>query len=244
LSKTGKPVIFTNQYPIEGTDAFWTAYAGVDDFLNGHVAAQMKGAFEPRYTTRFENAHRTVLREVLYRHHAWFGRRVCIHGAVDKADQVVFRCTLEESQADRWLEVPAWMFDRTACHDAGLLTAQPFVSIEALAALSVLLDLALKDRTPSAAPLSGACGGSHDQNRGASHVKPDGNAKERIPTQSTTAAAADGSVRRRAVEQRYRRAGMGGAAGGNAGGADKSDDAVDPRPCCDDSDAARERGQP
>ena len=197
-----------------------------------------------RCTTRFENAHRTVLREVLYRHHAWFGRRVCIHGAVDKADQVVFRCTLEESQADRWLEVPAWMFDRTACHDAGLLTAQPFVSIEALAALSVLLDLALKDRTPSAAPLSGACGGSHDQNRGASHVKPDGNAKERIPTQSTTAAAADGSVRRRAVEQRYRRAGMGGAAGGNAGGADKSDDAVDPRLCCDDSDAARERGQP
>jgi len=26
--ETGKPVIFTNQYPIEGTDAFWTAYAG------------------------------------------------------------------------------------------------------------------------------------------------------------------------------------------------------------------------
>jgi hypothetical protein len=44
------------------------------------------------------------------------------------------------------------MFDRTACHDAGLLKAQPFVSSEALAALSVLLDLALKDRTPSAAP--------------------------------------------------------------------------------------------
>src|ERR1700745_818014 len=28
---------------------------------------------------------------------------------------VVFRCTLEEAQADRGLEVPAWMFDRTAC---------------------------------------------------------------------------------------------------------------------------------
>src|SRR6202007_2509000 len=179
------------------------------------------------YTTTFENAHRTVLREVLYRHHPWFGRRVCIHGAVDKADQVVFRCTLEESQADRWLEVPAWMFDRTACHDAGLLTAQPFVSIEALAALSVLLDLALKDRTPSAAPLSGACGGSHDQNRGASHVKPDRNAKERIPTQSTTAAAADGSVRRR-PEQCYRRAGMGGAAGGRGGGADRPEYPVVP----------------
>jgi hypothetical protein len=64
-------------------------------------------------TTRFEKAHRTVLREVLYRHHPWFGRRVCIHGAVDKDGFVVFRCTLEESQADRALEVPAWMFDRT-----------------------------------------------------------------------------------------------------------------------------------
>lgn len=41
LSQTGKPVIFTNQYPIEGTDQFWTAYAGVDDFLNGKVAAEM-----------------------------------------------------------------------------------------------------------------------------------------------------------------------------------------------------------
>jgi len=66
-------------------------------------------------TTRFENAHRTVLREVLYRHHPWFGRRVCIHGAVDKDGFVVFRRTLEELQADRGLEVPAWMFDRTAC---------------------------------------------------------------------------------------------------------------------------------
>jgi len=43
------------------------------------------------------------------------------------------------------------MFDRTACPDAELLAAQPFVSITALAALSALLDLALKDRTPSAA---------------------------------------------------------------------------------------------
>lgn len=41
LSQSGKPVIFTNQYPIEGTEAFWTAYAGVDDFLNGKVAADM-----------------------------------------------------------------------------------------------------------------------------------------------------------------------------------------------------------
>src|SRR6202048_778397 len=105
------------------------------------------------YTTTFENAHRTVLREVLYRHHPWFGRRVCVHETVEKADDVVFRCTLDGSQAERWREVPAWMFDRTACADAEPLTAQPFVSIDALAALSALLDLALKDRTPSVALL-------------------------------------------------------------------------------------------
>ena len=105
-------------------------------------------------TTRFENAHRTVLREVVYRHHPWFGRRVCIHGTGDKAGYVVFRCTLEGSQADRWLEVPAWMFDRAAYPDPGLLAAQPYVSIEALAALSALLDLALKDQSPSAVQLS------------------------------------------------------------------------------------------
>ena len=194
-------------------------------------------------TTTFENAHRTALREVLYRHHPWFGRRVCVHGAVDKADDVVFRCTLDGSQADHWLEVPAWMFDRTACPDAELLTAQPFVSIDALAALSALLDLALKDRTPSAALLSRASRGSHGQNRGATHVTPDGDTRERIPTPSTTAAAADGSVRERPVERRNRCAHMVGASGGSAGGPYESDDAVDPRPCCDDSDAAREGGR-
>jgi hypothetical protein len=62
--------------------------------------------------------------------------RVAIHGAVDKADGVVFRCTLSGSAADRWLEVPAWMFDRAACPDPPRLTALPFVSMDALSALS------------------------------------------------------------------------------------------------------------
>jgi hypothetical protein len=48
------------------------------------------------------------------------------------------------------------MFDRAAYPDPELLTAQPLVSIDALAALSALLELALKDRTPSVALLSGA----------------------------------------------------------------------------------------
>src|ERR1700719_1090752 len=196
-----------------------------------------------RCTTTFENAHGTVLREVLYRHHPWCGRRVCIHGAVDKDGFVVFRCSLEASQADRGLEVPAWMFDRTAGPDPGLLAAQPYVSIEALAALSALLDLALKEQTPSAVLLSGASGASHDQNRGETHVTRDEKLRERIPTQATIApAASDRSVRERPVERRHRRARMAGAAGGSAGSAHEPDDAGDSRPCCDDSNAAREGG--
>ena len=176
-------------------------------------------------------------------HHPWFGRRVCIHGTVDKAGYVVFRCTLEGSQADRWLEVPAGMFDRAAYPDPGLLAAQPYVSIEALAALSALLDLALKDQTPSAALLSGASRASHDQNRGETHVTRDDKLRERIPTPSTIApAASNRSVRGRPVERRQRRARMAGAAGGSAGSAHEPDDAVDPRPCCDDSNAVREGG--
>jgi len=124
-----------------------------------------------------------------------------------------------------------------------LSAAQPHVSTEALAALSVLLDLALKDQTPSAALFSGASGASHDQNRGKIHVTHDERLKERIPTQSTIAPGAlDRSVLQRPVKRRHRRARMAGAASGSADSAHEPDDAVDPRPCCDDSDAAREGG--
>ena len=84
------------------------------------------------YTTRFKNAHGTVFRELLYHWHPWFGKRVAIHEAVEKADGVVFRCTWSGSAADRWLEVPAWMFDRARCLDPPRLTASPFVSMDAL----------------------------------------------------------------------------------------------------------------
>lgn len=46
----------------------------------------------------------------------------------------------------------------------------------------------------------------------------------------------------RPVERHHRRARMVGAAGGSAGSAHEPDAAVDSRPCCDDSDAARGGG--
>jgi hypothetical protein len=96
-----------------------------------------------------------------------------------------------------------------------LLAAQPYVSIEALAALSALLDQALKDQTPSAVLLSGSSRASHDQNRGETHVTCDDKLRE--TTQSTIApAASDRSVQERSVERRHRPARMAGAAGGSA----------------------------
>ncbi len=41
LKQTGAPVILTNQFPIKGTEKFWTAYAGANDFLSGKTAAEM-----------------------------------------------------------------------------------------------------------------------------------------------------------------------------------------------------------
>jgi hypothetical protein len=131
-------------------------------------------------TTRFENAHKTVFREVFYPHHPWSGRQVGVHATIEKPDGVVFRCALDGAEADRWLEIPAWMFDRAGCPHAASMTAEPFVSLDALAALSALLDLALKDRTPSSnAQLSGASRTSHDQNRGEAHVTQDGDVEGR-----------------------------------------------------------------
>jgi hypothetical protein len=87
--------------------------------IRAHVV-EAANAVCVRGTTTFENAHRIVPREVLYPSHHWFGRPVYVHATIDKADDVVFRCTREGSKADRWLEVPAWMLDLTACPDADL----------------------------------------------------------------------------------------------------------------------------
>jgi hypothetical protein len=54
---------------------------------------------------------------------------------IEKADGAFFRCTLDGLEAERWLEIPAWMFDRAACPGDVRLWAAPFVSLEALSAV-------------------------------------------------------------------------------------------------------------
>jgi hypothetical protein len=95
-----------------------------------------------------------------YRWHSWFGLRVCIREAVDKADCGIFRCTLSGSGADCRLKVPARMFDRRA-----MLSTNPFVTVAARSALADLLAEVQKARLASSNALSGASGISRDQNR-------------------------------------------------------------------------------
>ncbi|MGY3347039.1 MULTISPECIES: hypothetical protein [unclassified Bradyrhizobium] len=75
----------------------------------------------------------------MYRWHPWFGQPVFVHQAIAKSDDVVFRCTLSGSDATRWLEIPAWMFDRVACADDSVVTTTPYVDSSALSVLAGLL---------------------------------------------------------------------------------------------------------
>jgi len=107
-------------------------------------------------TTELKNAHGTEFREVLYPWHPWFDLQVGVHEAIDKPDGIVFRCNLSGSHTDRWLEVPAWMFDRSACARVRV-SADPHGNLAALTALAALLRQVLSDRLASSnAPLLSA----------------------------------------------------------------------------------------
>jgi hypothetical protein len=82
-----------------------------------------------------------------------------IHEAVEKVSGTVLRCSLGGA-GERWLELPAWMFDRAACM-AMRVTADLVVEFAALAALQELLaaamrqdDVALSSNTPVLSPLA------------------------------------------------------------------------------------------
>jgi hypothetical protein len=178
------------------------------------------------------------------------GLQVCVHEAVDKTDGAVFRCTLSGSEADRWLEVPAWMFDRTACADGVILCTSPFITVAALSALAGLLANVLRARPASSnAPLSGASGISRDQNRGEGHVREnsvsqDAGAADRDNTRLAAQAGADGSCRKRPTQRCDRRADMAGTSGGNTTRADKSDVTADPGACRQELAQHRDGGRP
>ena len=93
---------------------------------------------------------------------------------------------------------------RSRCIDVRSLT-DPFVSLEALGALSALLDQVLKTDAPSSnARLRDASGISRHQNRGETHGREDG-VGDRDSAQTAPRVTADGYVRK---PGRARRAGL------------------------------------
>ncbi|MBV8901077.1 MAG: hypothetical protein JOY92_13300 [Verrucomicrobia bacterium] len=95
-----------------------------------------------------------MFRALLYPWHPWFGMRVAIHETIAKSDGVAFRCTLSGSASDRWLGVPAWMFERATYPEQASMVVAPLVDMAALSTLADLLRQALKDRP---APSNGFC---------------------------------------------------------------------------------------
>lgn len=176
-------------------------------------------------TTKLENAHGTEFREVLYPWHPWFGVQVGVHESIDKSDIIVFRCSLSGSGTDRWLEVPAWMFDRSAC--ARMREGDDaHTDLAALGALAALLRQVLSGRLASSnAPHLSASILSRDQNRGEVHVTPD-----EVTADARPRAAANRPVRRTtAGDQRH--ADLVRAADADASSADRTDDAIDLGSC-------------
>jgi len=154
--------------------------------------SRSRHADEQYCTTRRSNTHRTVIaeeRKVLYRWHPWAGWVVQIHEAVEKVSGTVLRCSPIDA-SERWLELPAWMFDRATCM-AMRITPNPVVEFAALAALQELLaaatrqgDAALSSDTPVSSPARKA----RNQNRGMDDAPP---SETSSATRAVRRAAAD-----------------------------------------------------
>ena len=138
-------------------------------------ACRAQGACAPHCTTRRGNAHSTEIgeqREVLYPWHPWAGCIVLVHEAVEKLDGTVLRCSREGGSRERWLELPAWMFDQARCLPMRI-ARDPHVAFAALAELKELLAEAAGrsgQSLSSNTPVSSAASEARDQNWGNTHA--------------------------------------------------------------------------
>jgi hypothetical protein len=193
-------------------------------------------------TTRRQNAHRTEERKVLYSWHPWSGCIVHIHEVIERAAGGVARCS-HDGAADRLLELPIWMLDRSACAPMRV-EAFPRVDIAALQALRLLLDAtAIGDvaggLASSNARVSGAARVSHDQNRGEVHATPTADS-----TRPSKRDAAVRFVRYGERRQHSTDAGMADAASANAPGSGGAADAPHLRSRGRRSPSSTEEGTP
>ena len=134
-------------------------------------------------TTERQNTHVTDRREVLYRWHPWFGQSVYVHEVVDKSGEAVFRCNLTGRWSDRLLEVPIWMFDRSACTACRRVdTAHVGLDdLEALAGLVCDIDCGSLNKSDSASRVDAALDSEHEIRRLAYAAQNDDDATRTVP---------------------------------------------------------------
>ena len=125
----------------------------------------------PHCRRRHHNTHVTERREVLYPWHPWFGMTVHIHQVVEKGRIGTLRCSVNDAASGRWLELPAWMFDRAICLPI-TLASSPRAHMAALESLRNLL-IELRQSPPAiAAAGSGAQRNPHHQTRRSADAQP------------------------------------------------------------------------
>jgi len=168
--------------------------------------------------TRRQNAHVTEHREVLYPYHPWFGLTVHVHQTVEKRRSGIVRCSVDGSEAGRWLELPAWMFDRAVCLSTRTADS-PRVDLAALEDLRKLLIELRQSPAAMVAAGSGAQKRFRHQNRSSTNG-------HSAPRFEETAAP---SRPVRSVRRPTGRAAMAAAAAGDAVGGDRADGAPSER---------------
>jgi len=89
-------------------------------------------------TTTIRNAHNTDERDIIYVWHPWVGRRVEILRVFERGGVLTVRCRLPGSAQCLPLEVPSWMFERSACASISSVP-EPISDTASLCALSQLL---------------------------------------------------------------------------------------------------------
>jgi hypothetical protein len=157
----------------------------------------------------------TERRDVLYPWHPWFGLTVHIHQVVEKGLTGTLRCSVDGAGSGRWLELPAWMFDRAICLPI-TVASSPRAHLAALESLrKLLIELRLSPPVIIAAG-SGAQRNSHHQNRRSVDAQPASRFEK--PT------ASSGPIQ--SVRQPTGRAAMASVAAGDSVGGDRAYGAV------------------
>ena len=149
-------------------------------------APTRRNAAERYCRTRRQNAHVTERLEVLYPWHPWFGVTVHVHKMIEKGLSGTLLCSVNGAVSGRWVELPAWMFDRAVCQAITLVNS-PRVHSAALQDLRKLL-MERKQSSPTmVAADSGAQKSAHHQNRRSADAQP-------APRFEETAAPSSNSV--------------------------------------------------